>query len=126
METVSKFLAVAVGGAFGASARYLLNQILAGFFPAFPFATFLINITGSFVLGFFLTLTADRFVVSDYWRLFFAVGFLGAYTTFSTFEFETFEFARERDFLNALLYILLSLIVGFVSVAAGVWLAKRF
>ena len=126
METFAKILTVALGGAAGAVARYLLNQIFAGFFAPFPFATFFINITGSFAIGFCLTLTADKFAVSDYWRLFFAVGFLGAYTTFSTFEFETFELARGRDFLNAGLYVLLSFVVGFIGVGAGVWLAKRF
>ncbi|MEP6925458.1 MAG: fluoride efflux transporter CrcB [Pyrinomonadaceae bacterium] len=127
METLFKYLAVAFGGALGAMARYLITySFVSRFFAPFPFATFFINVSGSFLIGFILTLIVERYTISDYWRLFFAVGFLGAYTTFSTFEFETLSLVRGRDFFNAALYVFLSFVVGFLAVCAGVWLAKKF
>ncbi len=127
METFSKYLAVAFGGALGAMVRYAISySFFAKIFPAFPFATFFINVSGSFVIGLALTLIVERYTVSDYWRLFFVVGFLGAYTTFSTFEFETLSLVRGRDFFNAALYVSLSFAAGFAAVCAGVWLAKKF
>lgn len=126
METFSKYLAVAVGGALGAVVRYAVSySLLSKILLPFPFATFFINISGSFLIGFILTLAVERYAVSDYWRLFFAVGFLGAYTTFSTFEFETLNLVRGKDFLSAGLYVCLSFIIGFAAVCAGVWLAKK-
>jgi CrcB protein len=62
----------------------------------FPYGTLVINVTGSFILGFFLTLITERIVVHPYWRLFFAIGFLGAYTTFSTFTFESLALVQGR------------------------------
>lgn len=127
METFSKYLAVAFGGALGAMARYLITySFISKIFAPFPFATFFINLSGSFLIGFILTLVVERYAISDYWRLFLAVGFLGAYTTFSTFEFETLSLVRGKDFFNAALYVFLSFVAGFAAVCAGVWLAKKF
>ena len=127
METFAKILSVAIGGAFGATARYLINiSPLANLFEKFPFPTFFINITGSFLIGFLLVLLTDKFMTSDNLRLAVSVGFLGAFTTFSTFELEIFDLVRERYFAFAFLYLSLSVLVGFVGVLAGVWLAKRF
>ena len=127
METFSKYLAVAFGGALGAMVRYAISySFVAKFFAPFPFATFFINVSGSFLIGLTLTLFVERYTVSDYWRLFFVVGFLGAYTTFSTFEFETLSLVRGKDFFTAALYVFLSFAAGFGAVCAGVWLAKKF
>lgn len=127
METATKILSVAIGGAFGAVARYLINiSPLANLFAKFPFPTFFINITGSFLIGFLLILLTDRIVLGENLRLAIIVGFLGAFTTFSTFEMEIYELARERDFFSAFTYLFLSVSLGFVGVLSGVWLAKRF
>jgi fluoride exporter len=126
METLTRILAIAGGGACGAVARYLINiSPLQNFFKPFPFPTFFINITGSFLIGFLLTLFTDKFTVNDNLRLAVLVGFLGAYTTFSTFELEIWELLRESRFLTAFLYLFLSVLVGFIGVAAGVWLARK-
>ncbi len=127
METFVKILSVAIGGAFGATARYLINiSPLANLFEKFPFPTFFINITGSFLIGFLLVLLTDKFTTNGNLRLAVLVGFLGAFTTFSTFELEIFDLVRERYFAIAFLYFSLSVLVGFAGILAGVWLAKKF
>lgn len=126
METVAKIFSVALGGAFGALARYGVSLLFAGKLTPFPFATFFINITGSFLIGFLLYLFTNKFEVSENLRLAILAGFLGAYTTFSTFEMEVFSLTRERQFMTALSYIFLSVLLGFIGVLSGVWLAKKF
>jgi fluoride exporter len=123
METFSKILTVAIGGAVGAVARYLLYlSPLSSAFPNFPFPTFFINITGSILIGFILT----KFEANETLRLLLVSGFLGAYTTFSTFEFEAFQLTQTKQLVTAFLYVTLSFAIGFIGVASGIWLAKRF
>jgi CrcB protein len=124
VDTLTKYLAVAAGGALGAVARYFLGgTILSRVASPFPTATFVINVTGSFILGFFLTLVAERAQVSPHLRLAVAVGFVGAYTTFSTFEYETLRLSEERGMALALLNVILSVVVGFAAVWGGMALA---
>lgn len=125
METLAKFAAVAGGGAIGAIARYSLNQLFAKIFAPFPFATFFINITGSFLIGFLAVVFTEKLTDSENWRLFLMVGLLGAYTTFSTFELETFELMREKQLLMAFFYVAVSFAVGLIGVFSGVWLGKK-
>lgn len=126
MESAFKILSVAVGGSLGAVARYLLNiSPLAGIFEKFPFPTFLINVIGSFLIGFLMIFFADKFVVSENVRMAIIVGFLGAFTTFSTFEMEIFGLVREKQLVIAFLYLFLSVFIGFVGVLAGVALGRR-
>jgi CrcB protein len=122
METLSKFLLVAIGGAFGAVSRYGLNLLFANILAPFPFATFLINVTGSFLIGLLLT----RFETNETAKLLLITGFLGAYTTFSTFEYETFQLTQIEQTLTAFLYVALSFAIGFIGVASGIWVARRF
>ncbi len=126
MENFTKILSVAAGGAFGAVLRYLINiSPLANLFEKFPFPTFFINIVGSFFIGFLFILFTDKFAPNDNLRLAMTVGLLGAFTTFSTFELEIFELVRERYFTMAFLYLFLSVLIGFIGVLAGVWLARK-
>lgn len=126
METLGRILAIAIGGACGAVARYLINiSPLHNVFEKFPLPTFFINVTGSFLIGFFLILFADKFPVGDNFRFALMVGFLGAFTTFSTFELEIWGLIKENLILMAFLYLFLSLFVGFVGVIAGVALARK-
>ena len=126
MQSGMNILSVAIGGAFGAVARYLVNiSPAANLFEKFPFPTFLINISGSFLIGFLMILLADKINVSENFRMAIIVGFLGAFTTFSTFEIEIFGLVRERYFTTALVYLVLSVVIGFVGVIAGVETARR-
>ncbi len=125
METAIRITAVAIGGAFGAVARYLLNiSPVADVFRRFPLSTFLINIVGSFLIGLLMIVLADKVVVSDALRMAIIVGFLGAFTTFSTFEMEIYGLVVEREFTIAILYLVLSVVVGFFGVVAGVALGR--
>lgn len=127
METLTKYLAVAAGGALGAVLRYYLGGTALGRAAApFPTATFVINVTGSFVLGLFLTLATERFHVSTHLRLAIAVGFVGAYTTFSTFEYETAKLIEDGDVTRALLNVLLSFVAGLLAVWLGIFAARGF
>lgn len=126
METASKIVAIAVGGAFGSVARYLINiSPLASVFEKFPFPTFLINIAGSFLIGFFLIVLSDRFETSEVLRLAVFVGFIGAFTTFSTFEMETYGLIKEGQVSIALAYLFASVVVGFAALLCGVFLARK-
>jgi len=123
-----KYLAVAAGSALGGMLRYYLGgtPLLTRAVAPFPTATFVINVSGSFIIGFFLTLASESFHLSEHLKLAVAVGFVGAYTTFSTFEYETLKLAEEHGFQLALLNVLLSVVVGFAAVWGGVTLAHRF
>lgn len=127
METLTKYLAVAAGSALGGMLRYFLGgtALLARTAAPFPTATFVINVTGSFVVGFFLTLATERLHMSAHLRLAVAVGFVGAYTTFSTFEYETLRLVEEHGFHLALLNVFLSVVVGFAAVWGGALLARE-
>ncbi len=118
---VTPLLIVGLGGFLGANARYLIGGWAAERFGvAFPYGTFLINLSGSFFIGLFLTLVTERFVVHPSARLFFAIGFLGAYTTFSTFTFETLALLQSRAYLFAAANLLGSMLLGLVAVTLGV------
>ncbi len=126
MNILTKYLAVAAGGAAGAMLRYYIS--LSGIARAaqpFPTATFVINITGSLIIGFFLTLVTERVPINPHIRLAVVVGFVGAYTTFSTFEYETAKLIEGRDFLYAFSYVVLSFAVGFAAVWAGMVMARE-
>lgn len=126
MNQLTKIFAVAAGGALGAVARYLLNvSPLANLFQSFPLATFFINVSGSFLIGFLMILFTEKIAVGENFRLAVIVGFLGAYTTFSTFELETFALVRDKQTAQAILYVSLSFALGLIGVLSGVWLAKR-
>src|SRR5215204_7009399 len=126
MEALTKILSIAIGGAFGAVVRYLVNiSPLQNLFKPFPFPTFLINIAGSFLIGFLLILLTDKFQPGENLRYGVLVGFLGAYTTFSTFELEIWGLLKESQFLTAFLYLFLSVLAGFIGVALGITLARK-
>ena len=119
------FLVVGCGGLLGAMARHAVNLAVASFWSRpFPLATFLINVSGSFILGFFSTLAATRLSLAPEWRLFVATGFVGAYTTFSTFEYETHRLTEAGTVAWAAVNVISSVVAGFAAVWIGVKLAR--
>lgn len=126
MEGAIKLAVIGLGGALGAVARHLVNiSPVSSIFQSFPLATFLINMTGSFAIGFAVVAFAERFEVSENIRAAVIVGFLGAFTTFSTFEFEALALVNGKQGLLALAYVVLSVAVGLAGVASGAALASR-
>lgn len=92
--------------------------------PAFPYGTFLINASGSFLIALFLTVLADRLVEDPAWRLVLATGFCGSYTTFSTYTLEAMTLARAGSYDLAALYVLGSAAVGLLAIVAGTVAAR--
>ena len=114
-----KYVVVGIGGFLGAIARYALGVYVAGRYGVrFPYGTFVINVSGCFLVGLILTWLA-RTTASAYWRYLIPIGFVGAFTTFSTFEYETLRAVQDGQLLTGLLNVVLSLVVGFVAVWAG-------
>jgi CrcB protein len=121
-----RYSLVAIGGAAGAVVRYVAaSAIMIRFGGKFPLGTLVINLTGSFLIGFLMTALTERWNVDPNWRLLLVVGFLGGYTTFSSFEWETFTAAREGALPLAALNVVSSVVLGYLGVWLGVYLARR-
>jgi CrcB protein len=118
-------LFIAVGGAFGAVSRYLLQgwvQDLTG--GRFPWGTFAVNVSGSFVLGLVFALAMDRAVLAPEIRVPLMVGFLGSYTTFSTLMLESWTLVEEGDIAHMLFNLVGSVVIGMIAVVAGLALGR--
>ncbi len=116
-----KYWMVGIGGFIGAIARFALGSYIGNRMGSrFPYGTFVINISGSFLIGFILTVLAQRTDASPNWRYLIPIGFIGAYTTFSTFEYETLRTVQDGQILIGLANISLSVIAGFAAVWVGV------
>jgi len=120
-NTVWTVLLIGIAGAAGALARYGISLGIARLFSftTLPIGTFLINITGAFLLGYLATLVRQRMVLSDMWLLVLGTGFLGAYTTFSTYMLESDLMLRNGEWLRASAYLAGSLFLGLVAVRLG-------
>ena len=118
-------LIIALGGALGAVSRFLLgNGVSRALGSALPYGTFVINIVGCFAMGFLMTIIVDREMLPAAWRLFLCVGFLGGFTTFSSFGYEALMLLTEGRLLAALAYVGGSVVLGLVAAAAGVLCAR--
>ena len=114
------YVVVFAGGGIGSVFRYILAVWIGQKWGrSFPLGTFVINITGSFLIGFLMTLMAERFVENPQWRLLLVVGGLGGYTTFSTFQYETGKLVMDGELLYASLNVILSVVVGFIALKLG-------
>jgi fluoride exporter len=122
---VERYLLVIVGGAAGSLLRFLISSAIAMRWPGrFPLGTFAVNVTGSFLAGVIMTVLAERGAHHN-WRLLLVVGFLGGYTTFSAFEYETYLAARGADYIMAALYVAGSVVAGFAALWIGAQLVRR-
>lgn len=123
---MNKYLVVLAGAGLGGLARYALGTwIMARSGSRFPLGTFLINISGSFLIGLLMTLLTERWQPHPNWRLFLVVGVLGGYTTFSSFEYETLQAVRDGERWMGLLYVTGSVLFGYLAVWLGVALTAR-
>lgn len=123
---MNKYLVVLAGAGLGGLARYALGTwIMARSGGRFPLGTFLINISGSFLIGLLMTLLTERWQPHPNWRLFLVVGVLGGYTTFSTLEYETLQAVRDGERWMGLLYVTGSVLFGYLAVWLGVALTAR-
>lgn len=117
-------VAVALGGGLGAPARYGISVAVHITPGTFPWGTFWVNVSGSLVLGFFVAFVLHRFPTTRYLRPFVAAGFLGSYTTYSTFAVETDLLLRNGRVVVALAYVAGSLVAGLAAVWLGGWLGR--
>lgn len=121
---MTKYLLVGAGGALGAVSRYALSGWVSGASNGrFPYGTLAVNVIGSFVIGFFLTLALERFSWSPELRVLVTAGFLGAFTTFSTFSYETVDLLRNGVYLTAAANMGANLAGCMAATFAGVALA---
>jgi len=120
------FLMISTGAIFGANIRYWIGNWAAQKFGInFPFGTFLINFSGSLLLGFFVTIITERFSINPQWRLLISVGFFGAYTTFSTYTLDSIHLLLKGQWQYGLFNLFGSTILGVAAAGAGIWLGKN-
>lgn len=121
---MEKYLFIAVGGALGSIARYWVGSAVSGRLGTkFPYGTFVINMSACVIIGFAVTYLGKRTELNPAWRYLIPVGFVGAYSTFSTYEWETLSTLRSGAFAMAALYAVGSLFLGLVATWGGSVLA---
>ena len=122
---MQKYLLIAVGGSLGAIARYWVGSAVASRLGTkFPYGTFVINMSACIIIGFSLTYLGKRAELSPAWRYLIPTGFVGAYSTFSTYEWEMLSSLRDGAFSLAALYAIGSLLLGLVAAWGGAVLAE--
>ncbi len=125
VEAMETFLLISGGAVLGANLRYWMSDFITQHIhTAFPFGTLIINASGSFILGLLVTLAAEQFVVDSRLRLIFIVGFLGAFTTFSTYSYESINLILKGQVMSGLVNLFGSALVGIAAVGAGIYVGR--
>ncbi|MEK6750348.1 MAG: fluoride efflux transporter CrcB [Pseudomonadota bacterium] len=121
-----QIMAIAGGGAVGALLRFWVSRMVHAWTGhGFPYGTFVINISGSLMMGFFYVLLAERTGIAPEWRAVILVGFLGAFTTFSTFSLEALTLITGGELPKAMLYVVSSVVWCLVAVWLGMWVGRQ-
>jgi fluoride exporter len=123
---VSTYIAIAIGGTLGCWARFAMTNLLQAVYGReFPYATLLINVSGSFLMGFLFIETLERLTMSPQMRAGVLTGFLGGYTTFSTFSMESLLLVEQGEALKCIAYVALSVGLGLLAAFAGAYIARN-
>ena len=119
------FLAISAGAVVGANARYLITRFAAkALGPMFPYGTLFINVTGSFVAGFFMIWSSERVIVDPRWRLLVVSGFCGGFTTFSSYAYETMAYLEQGQWTLMISNVLANNVLCLVAAVVGMSLAR--
>lgn len=122
---MEKILWISIGAVLGANLRYWVGDWAAQRFGSgFPYGTMLVNLTGSFLLGLLVSLTFEHFIIDPRLRILLTIGFLGSYTTFSTFAYESVTLITQGQWGLGLFNLLGSTLLGVLFAAIGIWLGK--
>ncbi len=118
-------LAVATGGALGATGRFLVGKFMFRLMgPGFPWGTLTVNIIGSFIIGIIVTLLASRYNLAHHWQGFLVIGVLGGFTTFSAFSMEVGLMLERHEITQAAFYAMGSLVLGVVALFLGLYAGR--
>lgn len=124
-RSMQTFFIISLGAILGANCRYWLGGWAAQRLGTdFPYGNLIINLSGSFILGLFMAFAMDRFMLNPLWRIFFAIGFLGSYTTFSSYAYESVMLMLNGQYLTGFFNLLGSSVLGGVAVLLGILLGR--
>jgi fluoride exporter len=125
VRTLNDLLIISLGAIFGANARWIISRFAAKILgPVFPYGTLFINMTGSFIVGFFMIWSTERVLLDPRWRLLVVVGFCGAFTTFSSFAYETMAYFEQGQWMLLFTNFLSNNLLCLGAALAGMALAR--
>lgn len=122
---MNEILVISIGAIIGANARWIISRYAARFIsPVFPYGTLFINVSGSFIVGFFMIWATERVLIDPRWRLLVVVGFCGAFTTFSSFAFETMAYFEQGQYFLMLMNFVSNNLLCLGAALAGMAFAR--